>query len=340
MIETGQKWELFGYDTRQVGRHWTAAWRDLLLGYDSPVRRRLDDVVSLRTESGSACYQAGKECHEQVTDCNAVLLKSELVLSKELRLPLAVESELDAVLRLEVNANSPFPSADTGYGWRVVSRDDSHVRVQLAIVSLSSVMAYLGRQYNCHDALAQEVWAKVDGDMVVISGFGEGLRETRYKKRIIRSAVMLCSAAALVVLGVGVAAGFKGLEARHVTQLMQVSTSGAAEASRMRDDLVAANDSISAANKVMENYPNPHAELARLTRLLGDSAALTDFSMTGNEVRVRGVAQDAAAIMELLTDEAAYTQVSAPQAITRVGGSSQLEVFHLNISLQEDGAPE
>ena len=62
MIEADQKWELFGYDTRQVGRHWTAAWRDLLLGYDSPVRRRLDDVVSLRAESGSACYQAGNGC--------------------------------------------------------------------------------------------------------------------------------------------------------------------------------------------------------------------------------------------------------------------------------------
>ena len=339
MIEADQKWELFGYDTRQVGRHWIAAWRDLLLGYDSPLRRRLDDVVSLRSESGSACYQAGKGCHEQETDCSAVLLKDELVLSKELPLPLAVESELDAVLRLEVNANSPFPASDTGYGWRVVSRNDLHIRVQLAIVSLSSVMAYLGRQYDCHDALAQEVWAEVDGDMVVISGFGEGLRETRYKKRLMRSALMLCISAALILFSVGMAAGLKGLEARHITQLAQTTTRNAAEASRMRDGLVSANDSISAANKVMANYPNPHLELARLTRLLGDSAALTDFSMNGNEIRVRGVAKDAAAIMEQLTDEAAYAQVNAPQAITRVGGSSGMEQFHLNISLRSE-APE
>ena len=107
----------------------------------------------------------------------------------------------------------------------------------------------------------------------------------------------------------------------------------------MRDGLVSANDSISAANKVMANYPNPHLELARLTRLLGDSAALTDFSMNGNEIRVRGVAKDAAAIMEQLTDEAAYAQVNAPQAITRVGGSSGMEQFHLNISLRSE-APE
>ena len=62
MIEADQKWELFGYDTRQVYKHWIAAWRDLLLGYDSPVRRRLDDVVSLRTENGTACYQAWNDC--------------------------------------------------------------------------------------------------------------------------------------------------------------------------------------------------------------------------------------------------------------------------------------
>ena len=30
MLESGQNWELFGYDMRNLGRHWVEAWRDLL----------------------------------------------------------------------------------------------------------------------------------------------------------------------------------------------------------------------------------------------------------------------------------------------------------------------
>ena len=44
-VNRDQQWTLFGYDTRQVGQHWLAAWRDLLWGDDSPLRQRLDEVV-------------------------------------------------------------------------------------------------------------------------------------------------------------------------------------------------------------------------------------------------------------------------------------------------------
>jgi len=32
-VNRDQQWTLFGYDTRQVGQHWLAAWRDLLWAF-------------------------------------------------------------------------------------------------------------------------------------------------------------------------------------------------------------------------------------------------------------------------------------------------------------------
>ena len=80
-------------------------------------------------------------------------------------------------------------------------------------------------------------------------------------------------------------------------------------------------------------YPNPHIEIARLTRLLGDDAYLSQFAMAGTEIRLRGQSADAASVMQLLTDQPEYANVSAPQAIRRVGNSG-LEQFFLNMTLR------
>jgi hypothetical protein len=340
MIEPTQQWELFGYDMRQLGKHWLAAWRDLLWGYDSPIRERLDEVVSLRSTNDSSCYQAGKPCEGQAVGCTAMLLPDELVLCKELRLPLAAESELHAVLDMEINAYSPFSTDDTGSGWRIVARDNSHIRVMLVIVSKSASMAYLGRQFDTHDARAQEIWAEAGGVMVVISGFGEGAREGHYRKRLLYSAIMLSITAALLLLIVGLAAGFNGMELQRVEKIARQTEESAVEASRMRSSLLSANETIIAANNVIEEFPSPHLELARLTQLLGDTASLADFSINGTGIRVRGMSIDgeAAAVMQLLIDEPAYLEVTAPQAITRVG-RTDMEQFFLNIRLR-GRAPE
>ncbi len=113
MLESGRNWEMFGYDMRNVGRHWMAAWRDFLWAYDSPVRRRLDEVVVLRDGESEQCFHAGHPCDNFATNCTAVLLPEDLVLAKRLSLPLGVETELESAIALEVSASSPFGPEDT-----------------------------------------------------------------------------------------------------------------------------------------------------------------------------------------------------------------------------------
>jgi hypothetical protein len=79
-------------------------------------------------------------------------------------------------------------------------------------------------------------------------------------------------------------------------------------------------------------HPNPHRELARLTRLLGDDAFIAHFSMRGDLLRVRGRARNAASVMQTLTEEGAYEAVTAPQAITAVGNTGE-EQFYLDIDV-------
>ncbi|MEH6518538.1 MAG: PilN domain-containing protein [Halioglobus sp.] len=339
MLENGQNWELFGYDMRKLGRYWSAAWRDILWGYDSPLRRRFDDVVSLNRPEGAQSYQAGEPCTQGQTDFHAYLLPDELALTRQLRLPIAVESELDSVIGLEVNANSPFAAADTAYGWSRVGRDESHLKIALVIVSRSAVMTYLAKNFDSHDPGAQEVWVESAGSMVVLGGFGEHRREVRYKKRLINVTLMIAACMTLLIALVGLSAGLKRAEMQRMQTMSASIQKDAAVASEMRITLMRANEIIATANEVVLRYPNPHKELTRLSKLLEDDAHLSQFAIGGVNIKLRGQSGDAAAVMQLLTDQPAYTEVTAPQPITRIGGSG-LEQFFLNMKLREEEASQ
>ncbi len=84
---------------------------------------------------------------------------------------------------------------------------------------------------------------------------------------------------------------------------------------------------------MLQNFPSPHLEIARLTALLEDDVSINQFQMSGRQIRLRGRAVDAASVMQKLTDEADYGEVSAPQAIVKVGNTG-LEQFSLNINLR------
>jgi len=335
-VNGDQQWVLFGYDTRQVGQHWLAAWRDLLWGNDSPLRQRLDEVVLTERDGEPAVYHSGRELQGEValpTDpCRAICLPEDLLLNKTLTLPLAAEGELASVIALEVNANSPFSHGDTASGWRVRDRTDTQLRVDLLIASRSAVMAWLGKQYDIHDPQAREVWGDTDAGMVVLQGFGEEQRESRYRSRLIRAGIKVAVAAGLLLLIAGLAGGAKQMELSRVEALAEATGREAASAAALRASLAEANQQIQAARDIVASYPNPHVELARLTRLLDDDAYAAHMAVRGDLIRLRGRASDAAAVMQRLSSEPAYSEVTAPQAIVRVG-NTDLEQFYLDIRL-------
>lgn len=329
-----QQWTLFGYDTRQVGQHWLGAWRDLLWGNDSPLRQRLDEVVLAERDAGQQVFQSGRalegEVDLPVDPCRAICLPEDLILHKTLTLPLAAESELPSVVALEVNANSPFSHGDTASGWRVRDRQESQLRVDLLIASRSAVMAWLGRQHDIHEPQAREVWGHSGAGMVVLGGFGEARRESRYRKRLLWAGVMSGVAAGLVLLISGLAAGAKQVELGRMEARADITGREAASAAELRASLAEANRQIQAARDIVAKYPNPHVEIARLTRLLDDDAYAAHMAVRGDVIRLRGRATDAASVMQRLSSQPAYKEVTAPQAIVRVGNTN-LEQFYLDI---------
>lgn len=338
MTQNAQQWEFMGYDVRQLGKRWRAAWHDFLWGDESPLRSHFDDVVAVKfapNDTRGTCYfQAGQPTSATAAEFTAQVLPAELVLARCLQLPLAVSADLEAVLALEVAAYSPFPADDTVYGWRVIERTAQVLVVQLAIVSKVSVMSWVNEQRGA-GIDEQEIWAEVDGEMLVISGLGYQRRQHFYRRRLLRTGgLMVWCVVALIGLA-GIYAASQYFKLSYVSEQNERIKMDAQQAGDWRTELVSNNEAIAAANELIRSHPSPHSELARLTALLGDDLWLLQFNINGSKIRLQGRGKNAADAMQRLTDHNAYEDVSAPQAITKLG-TTGLERFMLDMSVRGD----
>jgi len=329
------QFEVFGVDVRDYGHLWLAAWRDLLFGDDSPVRSALDSQVTLRHANGDTeNYQAGRRLEGKPVAAEALALPEELVLTRTLNLPAIAEADLEAALQLEVAACAPFAPDDTAAGWRIGrSADADTLTVDLAIVSRSGAMGFLGEHFAVHDPKQAEVWAQSGGRWIRLRGFGEQQREAGYRNRLLRVGALMAGAMALLLTLAWLAALLSAQELAKLEILQEEARQEARSAMALRSQLATTNTAISELNKLSRQLPNPQREIARLTALLPDSAFITQYTQNGRKIRLRGRGTEAASLQQSLTAEKAFKSVTAPQAISRVG-STGLEQFFLDIELK------
>lgn len=342
MQDAPSQWSLFGFDTRHLLQHWLAAWRDVLLAPASPLRRRLDEPVSLDDGNGApTLFQGGVPLPGAAAapgECRACLLPESLALTRSLGVPLAAEAELPSVVAMEIRASSPFAADDTASGWCEHARDARSIHLDIALASRSAVHSWLAPRQDA-DAVLPEVWVAGSAAPVVLQGFGESRRERAYRRRLRRCGGMIATILALLLL----LAGLFALQQQRLLQHRQAQFSAlraeAAPLVQARSDLAAANAAIARADALAAQHPDPLRELLRVTRLLEDQAFVAEFSLDGRELRLRGEARNAAAVMQTMAEAPAYERVSAPTPIRAVGNDGG-ERFVLDIELRRDAGGE
>lgn len=332
MLDSSQAWNLFGYDVSQLVTTFKTGWYEFLWGEGSAVREALDEPVSLLDSAGNGnCYRVGLPVDNQNTRSQAVLLPDNLVLARVLKLPAAAEGNLAVVVALEAKASSPFPEDDTCFGWSIRQRRTGTLDVLLVICARSSVMEYLASHHDTHDTHACEVWAEIDGTMQVIAGFGESARQQRYRRRLLRAGGGLAYCLVALVLCFAIATGMKYLDMQRVEAAYDEVRLRAARAVELREALNLGNSRVKAANKMLAERPDFYRELMRLSALLDDETWITLVDIKNGTMRINGQSPNAAAVMQKLTDESAYDEVTAPSAI-RKARRSDLENFVLEIT--------
>ena len=337
MAVKNQNWMLFGIDTLKLARTWKSSWMELLWGEDSPLRNRFDDKIRLISEDGIEIYQSGRLAGEGDADIGAVALPDSLFLERKLILPMMSSADLQTILVNEVVASSPFAPEDTSWGWSRELSEKEQLIVRLVLASNSTINEFLHSKYSDLDLARTEVWARADRNWVVFQGFGESVRLSNYTQRLIRVSILTVSIFAAILLSIGLDAAVKKIRLDQLYDEEELIREQASRAMVFRKRLGQANQTVHAVNDLMKQYPSPRFQLAQLTSLLDDDAFLQEFKIQGNKIRLRGRAKDAAKLMQRLTDEKNYANVSAPQAITRLGNSG-LEQFYLDIEVYDEAS--
>lgn len=332
MANTSQ-WELFGFDLRQLGRFFKRAWFDVFFAYNAPLRKWLDVPVTVYRWDGERAPVLSDE--PPSTPC-AILLPDELVLKRTLVLPRSALVNLAPIIAAEVDASSPFKTAEIALGTSVSHLQDKKICVRLAIASRAGVMELL-HGLNAQVAPSDyEIRAEHEGDILVLEGFGEPMRNKLYRKRLglFAGNVMAGVAALLVLLALPLA--YQKDRQKDVEQLLADSRQEARVAMRYRTSLAESNARLSALQERVRSGVKPLEPLLILSSQIDDNAWLGNYEQEKNVITVDGFSANAAELIQKLTASENFTEVKPVSAIRKLG-RAEVERFSLELYLATQG---
>jgi general secretion pathway protein L len=323
---------LFGLDlgafANGLRQGWAGVLRWSLLAWLTPA----DPIEVHRPDGSRQRYVGVSERPAQAgadAEFHALLLPQDLVLSRQLTLPHLTDAEIEAALRLELQADSPFPEARLDWGWRIDAVDEPGLKITFAFAASDHVNAYVAaHRSGLPDHF--ELWADAGGP-VVLRGRGEAPRLARARSRCRR--MLLWPLLIVALLGALVLVPYGQLRHRTIDAQRQLEQIQNASASYLdaRAALVQADSRIAAVVAWRDGKADMLYVLHKLTTLLPDSAHLSRLDIEDRKVRITGNAADAAGLMETLRADAGVAELRALNPIVR--GRDGRDAFYLEFVL-------
>jgi general secretion pathway protein L len=316
----------------------------LQLGVDE--NRSLQHLESFAVSQGTALQQ------QQITDLLAendlleaprfLLLDEENVLSKEIMLPAAAESNLLQVLTFEMDRQTPFRAQEVYFDWKIRERssDSGQLRIDIFLVPRRQVDSIL-------HSLAVRKLAPAGID---IAGkdktLGLNLLPAEQRVHVVnRKARMNFALAGVAILFLAlVMTQSLYLRAHQVAELEAAIAEVQDEARRVQRIREQIGDSSEAANFLTvrrDSTPLAIEILADVTRILPDDTYLDRLVIGQATVQMQGKSQNAQQLIERVNESGLLGGASF-RGSTRLDARSGLEIFEVNANISgmesDDGA--
>lgn len=253
-------------------------------------------------------------------------LPMALALTRRLRLPRAAERKLDLILRHEFGSRIPYPIEDAYFDHLIVERNRGSIEVVLYCALREKV-----------DALRAKLAAKrLSPSRVTIEGVDvdllRRLREAGAQGGS-KTIAILAGVAALALLA---AVAWRPLEQRR--QLIaalefesEAARAAAAATLTLEDQVTAAREAQIALARQMARTTPRIVLIDEISRTLPDGAWLRRMDFEGDEIRLSGEAQQAAALIPLFEGSERFSNAifASPVTVGRDGA----ERFDLKIEI-------
>lgn len=344
LLSSDNQAQLFGLDLRAVwqdaGSVARAATTHAPLSWLTPSARvRLlgaDGQETLWSSSGGALRRLPHSGSAPVAAPHiAVEMSAEWLLRHSFRLPRSSAGQAASAARLEALRLSPFAPADTVWGFLVAPNSGAQgtqaaqpaqasqpagndaLTVHVVLCARTHVLARLAEVQDKVRSQAPEVWARVDGVPLVLTGFGEGQRERRARVGLGWSLFWLVLALGWVLA----MALTPSLQLRQTALDAQAqfaaASAAAAPALAQREALMAVNARLKEVDDALASRADPKLALEILTKALDDGVFLTRIETKGRNVSISGQAANATAVVQVLSAVEGIEDVKSTAAATR-----------------------
>ncbi len=264
-----------------------------------------------------------------------LVLGADQALHKVLDLPLAAEEGLRELLYFELDRQTPYRPDQVRYDFRIAERNAAtgRMKVELLVAPVDALERLMARAAEW--GLRQPSAVTVDGiDDPADPAFDLSGEARAAPSRGGRFGVALLTllAAALVAAAVWLPLEAQRLAALEAEAAVAAARKDALATADLRDQL----DRRSKAGSFLVRRKNEAtmmtAVLADLTRLLPDDTWLFELHVKGAEVRARGYAPAASAVLELVERGPTFRNARFTSPVTRVPGIDA-ERFDLTFEL-------
>jgi general secretion pathway protein L len=266
-----------------------------------------------------------------------LLLKLESILNREMKLPLAAESNLAQVLSFEMDRQTPFRAADVYYDWKVLDRnsESGQLRLDLFVVPRpeadSMVKAVTGRGFRLAGVDV------VDGSRTL--GLNLLPADQRTKSVNPKTRLNLALGAACAALLGLVMMQSLYLRSHQVAELEEAITAVQGEARQVMTIKQQIEDTGEAAGflaKRRAEAPLAVEVLADVTQILPDDTYLDRLVISKSSVQMQGKSQNAQQLIELVNESGLLDEASF-RGSTRLDARSGLEIFEVNADIVSSG---
>lgn len=324
---------LFGLDLSSLAAFARMGWEDLLqwkifrwLNPEYPVRViHADGSESVRL--GTSVQPADAR---QAIRHVAVELREDEVLRRSLLLPRLSREELRQAAEIDVGSASPFPESELVWAHATRPADGERVRVDIALTTRKIIEREIASKARQIGAIAPEVWVG-GAEPLVVSGYGESQRVRRARRE--RNVRLLL--AALIVIQLAALAVTPTLLERQLAVDALTREAALKQEVKSQIDKRAELARLSEQVRLLAATRGEQRDLVwvlnEVTRLLPDDASLSRLEIAGNTVRLTGLSENAAQLIETLGANPAFRDVRAPAGIARARGAK--ESFGLEFSL-------
>ena len=319
---------LFGFDLRFLGRFFALAVRQVLFDPSSWLAKRFQPPFwVLHADQWYRCRagqlsRADSPASAESAEFYGISIPDEAVLFKRIRLPSSSEMFLSDAVALEVGGCSPFPAEDLVFGSCIASRGDASIDVMIAMTTHQAAAEAKARWREARpagDAGSQvQVYAVVGGQQLVeFDQYPDPARTSAYIEVLKILAWRALAAVIIAVTMLAVPAGSSAYRAGRLVDDYGELRQNAQRVDSAVEMLHLQRAVLTAVSEEVEARPDYAFWLNHIASGTPDNTRLQQLSVEQGAVQVLGYSDNAANYLRLLTEDSAYSGVSARSAFVR-----------------------